>query len=170
MNIILTYKLKKSDSIELIKLTPEQYFDKIAEGENLEDDAIAKYDQEGNYILDILPGIQFDDLDYTTVELTGSINSDFVTKTTYYGNDTKVIYRKDKSGFELLIQSIQVAINCIVITRMERQNNSSEWTNINLNVGMNYNKNDQDEEKWYSSKDGELINQRIPLEITKENI
>ena len=86
--------------------------------------------------------------------------SDFVTRTNYYGNDTTVVYRKDKDGFELIVQSIRVATNCIVITRLERPNSFSEWANINLNIGLNYN-GDEGEEKWFSSKNGEFINKPI---------
>lgn len=161
MDIILSYKIKNSDFIEVLRLTAEEYFDKIQEHENFENDAIAKYDKEQYYILDFNPDISLDELEYTTVELTNSNKSDFVTRTNYYGNDTTVIYRKDKNGFELIVQSIRVATNCIVITRLERPNSFSEWTNINLNIGLNYNQVDNGKEKWFSSKNGEFINKPI---------
>ena len=161
MDIILSYKIKNSDTLNVIRLTAEQYFDKIEKDENIEDNAIAKYDQEHFYILDYNPDISLDQLEHTTIELNGSNKSDFITKTNYYGNDTTVVYRKDKNGFELIIQSIRVTTNCIVITRLERPNSISDWTNINLNVGLNYKKDDDGEEKWFSPKKGDFISKLI---------
>ena len=72
MDIILSYKIKNSNTIEVIRLTAEQYFDEIQEHENFEDDAIAKYDKAQYYILDFNRDISLDELDYTTIELNGS--------------------------------------------------------------------------------------------------
>lgn len=161
MDIILSYKVRNSETIGIIILTPEQYFDRTEESENFEDDAIAKHDQEKYYILECNPEISLDQLENTTIELKGSNKSDFITKTNYYGNDTTVVYRKDKNGFELIIQSIRVTTNCIVIKRLERPNCMSDWTNINLNVGINYKEGDAGEEKWFSPKNGDFITNLI---------
>jgi len=37
MKIKITYKYKNDDSIKVIELTPEQYYDPIDEGENYEE-------------------------------------------------------------------------------------------------------------------------------------
>ena len=160
MNIQLTYKLRETSIINEINLCPEEYFESIEQNENFEDDGIAKYNEEWFYILDLISNLKVSDFEFTTVELRGSLKSDFLIKTNHYGNDTIIIYRKDKNGYELMIQSLKIAKNCLVITRMERENSTSEWININLNTGVNYNKNDENE-KWYSLSNGEIMDKFI---------
>lgn len=161
MNFILTFKFKGQDTIHEIELTPEEYYDEIEEGETYENDAIAKYNAEKYYILDHYGDIYFEDLEFTTIELRDSVKSDLITKTLYYGVDSTICYRRNKNGYELIIQSIQVATNCCTITRMERDDSFSEWKNIFLSIGINYEieHNIHGEEKWLDANKGEFIHQ-----------
>lgn len=157
MKIYLTYKLKNKNSIEEIVINPKEYFEDL-ENDNY-DEAIAKHDNEWQYILELNPLLCIQDFEYSSAELRGSKNSDFIIKTNHFDNETKIKYRKENSGYEIIIQCIQIAKNCISITRMERDNFHSEWKNININLALNYNGGEN--EKWYNSKKGDYINQII---------
>ena len=153
------------DSTCAFELTPEQYYEPIEQGENYEDDCIPQYDRTINYINDfdsrITDRITEDELEYSIIKIQESIKSDRTLKTTYFGNESDLIYSIDNEGWELIIQSIRVADNCIVITRMERANTNSEWINISYSTGLNYKVEDLGREIWYSAKNGEYIRQNI---------
>lgn len=157
MKIYLTYKLKNKDSIKEIILTPEEYFEDLV-NDNF-DEAIARYNDEWLYILELNADLSVKDFEYSSIELKGSKNADFKIKTNHFDNETKIRHRKEISGYELIIQCIQISKYCISITRMERDNFQSEWKNINICLGLNY--NGCENEKWYNSKNGEYINQII---------
>jgi hypothetical protein len=161
MKIEVTYKLKDSQSINVFELTPEQYFDPIIEGENYEFDSIPKFGDTIDYIKRVEISITKNKLDYSIVKITGSVQSDSTLKTIYFGNESELRYYIDYEGRELIIQSIRIAENCIVITRMERDNLNSEWTNINYSTGLNYENELHGQEIWYSAKNGEYIKKII---------
>jgi hypothetical protein len=160
MHFILKYKLIGEDSTQENKITPEQYYEVFEPNENFEKDCIAKYNAEKFYIK-MFKEIDLNKLEFTSIELINSEKSDFITKTNYFGHETQIVYRKDKNGFELIIQTIQVTTNTIVITRMERENNLCEWKNIDICAGVNFLKNQNEE--WYSIKTGKIINHLIPI-------
>ncbi|WP_018343851.1 hypothetical protein [Cytophaga aurantiaca] len=161
MKIEITYKYKNKTSVESVDLTAEQYFDPIDEDENYEDDSIPRYDQTVDYIIEVDSTITEEDLEYSILEIQDSIESDKSIKTTYFGNESQLLYRIDYDGFELIIQSIRVAENCIVVTRMERPDTKSEWINISYSTILNYKKEHSGEETLYSAKAGEYIRKNI---------
>jgi len=126
-------------------------------------DSIPQYDQTVDFIRDFYPDVTADALEYSILNIQGSVESDKSIKTTYFGNESDLIYSIDHTGWELIIQSIRVAENCIVITRMERENATSDWTNISFTTGLNYD-NKEAGETWFSAKNGEYIKQHIILD------
>ena len=161
MKIEITYKHKNDGSIKAFELTLERYYDPIEEGKNYEEDSIPQYDQTIDYIRDFNADINEDVLEYSILSIHGSVESDKIIKTTYFENGSDLIYRKDFTGWELIIQSIRIAENCAVITRMERPDSNSDWININFNTVLNYNNKELGNERWFSAKDGEYIKQNI---------
>ena len=164
MKIEITYKHKNNDSIKVVELTPEQYYDPIDEGENYEEDSIPQYDQTIDYIRDFDSDVSTDVLEYSILKIHGSVESDKSIKTTYFGNGSDLIYSIDHAGWELIIQSIRVAENCSVITRMERANSDSDWININFNTGLNYDNKEAGNETWFSANAGDYIKQNIVID------
>ncbi len=161
MKIEIIYKLKDSESTNVFELTPEQYFDPIIEGENYEDDSIAQFGDTIDYIKRVDKSITENDLDFSIIKIQGSLKSDSTLKTIYFGNESELRYFVDYEGRELIIQSIRIAENCIVITRMERDNLDSEWINISYMTGLNYKNELHGREIWYFAKDGEYIRQNL---------
>ena len=152
MKIKIEYKLRDNNSLALVHLDPSVYFDPIDLGENFEDDTIPKYDDTVKYILDNDNSLKKESIEYTLLTISESSKSDKIEKITYIGNGNESRYTKDYTGWELIVQSIKVAENCIVITRMERENALSEWHNISYSTILNPS---TDKEIYYSS--GEYI-------------
>ncbi|MDP1725360.1 MAG: hypothetical protein Q8M15_01150 [Bacteroidota bacterium] len=161
MTIEIIYKLKDSESTNVIVLTPEQYFDSIIEGENYENDSIAQFGDTIDYIKRVEISITENDLDNSILKIQGSIRSDSTLRTTYYGNETEFRYFVDYEGRELIVQSIRIAENCMVINRMERDNINSEWTNISYSTGLNYKNESHGREIWYSATKVEYIKRNL---------
>jgi hypothetical protein len=157
MKIEVTYKLKDSESTKVFELAPEQYFDPIIEGENYEIDSIPKFGDTIDYIKIVDLSITENKLDYSIIKIIDSIQSDSSLKTIYFGNESELRYYLDSVGRELIVQSIRVAENCIVVTRMERDSLNSEWTNISYSIGLNYKNELHGQEIWFSGKNGEYI-------------
>ncbi len=161
MKIEITYKFKDSELTKKFELTPEQYFDPIVEGENYENDSIEQFGDTIDYIKRVDISITENDLEYSILKIQGSIKSDSTLRTTYYGNETEFRYFVDYEGWELIVQSIRIAENCIVINRMERDNINSEWTNISYLTGLNYKNESHGREIWYSATKGEYIKRNL---------
>ena len=155
MDIDIKYRLQDK-GIFSFKLTPSEYY-KITDKGNFEDIDIPKYDDPRQYVTSVNKDTDSHQIEQTEITISNSIKSDTVIKTTYFTEITKLIHRKDKDGFELIIQEIQVADNCIVITRMERDNVNDSWKNVNYNIGLNVFDN-QTNERWFNSLKGEFPN------------
>jgi hypothetical protein len=152
MKIQIEYKLRDNNNIVIFHLDPSVYFDPIDLGENFEDDAIPKFWDTIEFILENDKSIKKESIEYTLLTITESLKSDKVEKITYLHNDNELRYTRDFKGWELIIQSIRVATNCIVNTRMERENAESEWHNVSYSTFLNPS---TDREIYYSS--GEYI-------------
>jgi hypothetical protein len=161
MTIEITYKHKNRESTNTFELTPEQYFDPVIEGENYENDSIAQFGDTIDYIKRADSSITENELEYSILKIQGSIKTDSTLRTIYIGNESELRYFVDYEGLELIVQSIRIAENCIVITRMERNNLNSEWTNISYSTGLNYKNESFGREIWYSANKGEYIKQNI---------
>jgi len=159
MDIEIKYKLVDNEEVEQIKLTPEIYFDPLNKNENFEDDGVPRFQKVKKYLTDHDNSFPVEKLEFAIIEIRNSIKSDHKITTNYFGHGkSEVIYRKDKDGYELIIQSIKVTINCIHLSRMERKDNNSDWK-ISSSIGLNYEKENTDDEVWYSATNGEFINQ-----------
>jgi hypothetical protein len=150
MKIQIEYKLRDNNNIALVHLDPSVYFDTVDLGENFEDDAIPKYGDTIKFILENDKSIKKESIEYTSLTISDSLKSDKVEKITYLHNDNELRYTIDFKGWELIVQSIKVAENCIVITRMERESVLSEWHNISYSTLLNPS---TDNEIYYSSGD-----------------
>jgi hypothetical protein len=160
MNIQITYKLLDNAELFRFDITPQNYFDLIANNENFENHGVAKFNNAKEYLIQQGISVPLDHLEYTLIEISNSIHSDHSIKTNYFGaGQSEVTYRKDKSGFELIIQSFKIATNSIHITRMERNTFDSDWK-ISSSIGLNYEKK-SGEEIWYSATKGEFIHQTL---------
>ena len=157
MKIEIIYKFKNSELIKNFNLAPEQYFDGIIDGENYERNNIAKFGDTIDYIKRFEDSITENDLDYSILKIQGSLESDSILKTTYFGNETELRYLVNNDGWELIVQSIRIAENCIIINRMERDNVNSDWSNISFSTGLNYKDESNGHEVWYSATKGEYL-------------
>lgn len=164
MNIKITYKCKNNILTTSFELTTQQYYETIEEGENYEDDCIPKYDQTIDYIIDFDSTVTEELLEYSILKIQDSIKSNKNITTTYFGNKSQLIHSISDTGWELIIQSIRIAENCIAITRMERADSKSSWTNISYSTGLNYENNQSGKEIWYSANEGEYIRKNITLD------
>lgn len=163
MKIEIIYKFKNSELIKNFNLTPEQYFDGITYGENYERNTIAKFGDTIDYIKRFEDSITENDLDFSILKIQGSLESDSILKTTYFGNETELRYLVNNDGWELIVQSIRIAENCILINRMERDNVNSEWSNISFSTGLNYKDESNGHEVWYSATQGEYIKKILAI-------
>ncbi len=152
MKVTYKYKTTNSQSIEEVILTEVQYFDPISKDEDYENDAIPKYNDSRNYC----PDVSKSDFEWIEITISESIKSDTTIRTEYYceGNSC-MIYRKDKDGFELIIQSIMVKKELLYISRMERKNFNSLWENISFSAGVH--PEGDSKEEWYNLKKNELV-------------
>jgi hypothetical protein len=152
MKIIYKYKLRNSENISEIGLSKAQYYDPVSKEENYEDDAIPSQNDRRNYC----PGISKTDFEWDEILISESIKSDTSIRTEYYGTGNSwMTYRRDKNGFELIIQSMMIKQELIYISRMERRNTDSSWENIIFTAGV-YPEGGPEEE-WYNLKKGELL-------------
>jgi hypothetical protein len=161
MDIEIKYKLIDNENVEQFKLTPEVYFDSLDENENFEEDGIPRYQHTLDYLTEFDNSIPTEKIEFTLIEIRNSIKSDHKIKTNYFGQgQSDVIYRKDKDGYELIIQSIKVTTNSILISRMQRKDSDSEWE-ISSSIGVNYEAENTEKENWYSVTEGEFVNQTL---------
>jgi hypothetical protein len=156
MKIQIEYKLRDNSNIALLHLDPSVYFDPIDLGENFEDDAIPKFGDTIEFILESDNSIKRETIEYILLTISESLKSDKVEKITYLHSDNELRHTRDFKGWELIVQSIRVATNCIVITRIERENAESEWQNVSYSSVLNPS---TDAEMYYSS--GEYIKDAI---------
>ncbi|NME72808.1 hypothetical protein [Flammeovirga aprica] len=162
MKITIEYKLILENDLKILSLSPELYFDPIGSDENFEEDGIEKYSDPREYINEYdNNSVLLDELDYVTILISESIESDKRIKTIYYDKgESRFIHRKDKNGFELIIQSFKIAENGIFNCRMERESSIKEWK-IQSGIGLNYKVEHRGEEKWLSLLKGEFIKKEL---------
>lgn len=158
MDIEIKYKLVDNSELVIFSLTPELYYDKLGKNEIFTEDGIPRFNKAKDYLQELDNSVPLDKIESTIIEIKNSDN-DQVIKTTYFGTgQSELTHRKDKNGFELIIQDIKIATNCIHIVRLERDKSESEWK-ITSSIGMNYETHHAGQEVWYSSSNGEFINQ-----------
>ena len=151
MKIELRYKLINQNQVEVVILNENEYFDPILEQENIEDDAIPKYNDTRDYH----PQINKNIFEWDELIISNSKYSDKQIRTEYYANgESQLIYRKDLDGYELIIQSIIISNNEVFVSRMERAGINKQWKPINISLGVDY--KSFGKEKWYNLKKGEL--------------
>lgn len=147
------YKLVGIEEIRTVNMRKIEYFDSILDGENYEDDAIPKYDDPREYI----PETENRLFEWDELIISDSIKNDRTIRTEYFAEGNSLFAsRKDKNGYESVIQSILISPNKIYISKMERIGTNKPWTNTNFSLGVNV--DGGREEKWYNLKKGELIN------------
>lgn len=153
MKILCRYKLTNSDLVQSIALKPSDYFNPISDKENFEDDAIPKFDDSRNY----LPEIKEPKFEWDEIIITESLRSDKIIRTEYFSDGkSQLTVRKDKDGYELILQSVLISATQIFISRMERDGLSDTWKNTSFRLGVNF--EDGENEKWFNLKKGELNN------------
>ena len=151
MKITYKYKLFNSDKVYESLLTELEYFGPILIGEEYEKDAIPKYNDPRDYF----PAYDKSNFEWGVLLITDSLESDKSIRTEYFANgESQFTHRKDKDGFELIIQSFLISSNEIIISRIERKGKSQPWINTNFSLGVNFNSGG--DEKWYNLKKGEL--------------
>lgn len=161
MEIEIRFKLKNNSDSFNFSLTPEQYYDMINDNETYEEDGVPKFDEAKGYLTSFDNSISLDTVEQAIIEIKNSNDNDHTIKTFYLGQGSSlIIHREDKNGYELIIQSIKIANNCAVVTRMDRNDSSSDWR-ISSSIGLNCELENIGEEKWYSVINGEFINGNI---------
>ena len=153
MDILLTYKILDKNEVLSFKLRTDQYLD-VTDTENYENTDIPIYNDAREYVSAFDKGIDVQTIEWTKLIFSNSIKSDGFIHAKYFPKNSLFLHRKDVKGFELIIQDIQVSENCVVVTRMERENSESEWKNINYSIGTNIN---GAEERWLNPLKGELM-------------
>lgn len=153
MDIEIKYRLRDNGTFSL-KLPADKYYT-ITDKKNFEDIDIPKHSDARQYVTDANKNIDTNQIEQTEIIISNSVKSDTIIRSKYFTEITKLIHRKDKNGYELIIQEIQVADNCVVITRMERDNVNDNWNNVNYNIGLNV-FDSQTNERWFNSLKGEF--------------
>lgn len=152
MRITYKYKLLNSADFTEIELTKDTYFDSISEEQNFEEDGVPMHNDGRDYC----PNITNHNFEWGEIIISGSKNNDTSIRTEYYNaRNSYMIYRKDKDGYELIIQSIMIKSELIYTSRMERKNKNSLWENINLSAG--FHPEGGPKEEWFNLKKGELV-------------
>lgn len=158
MDIEIKYKLVDHEEFVIFSLTPELYYDELDKNETFAEEGIPRFNKAKDYLQELAKTVPLDKIESTIIEIKNSDN-DQIIKTTYFGKgQSELTHRKDKKGYELIIQDIRIATNCILITRLERDNSESEWK-FTSSIGLNYETHHAGQEVWYSSSKGEFINQ-----------
>jgi len=150
MEIKCKYKLSNSESINTIVLDGSEYYEPLLVGENLEDDAIPKYNDTRDYV----SGVENELFEWCELIISGTIKNDTVIRTEYYAKGkSELTCRKDFDGYELIIQSFLIRSNEVYISRMERTGLNEPWVNTDFSLGVNF--EGGSDEMWYNLKEGE---------------
>lgn len=162
MKITFKYSIDQPGQERSFDLPPEIYFDPLDNHETYENDGISRYLDDRKHICDFDESVRIEDISSMIFVIEGSPKHDTIIKTTYYGNgQSEVSYRKDKCGFEEIIQSFRVTSNTILITKMNRSTYNSNWK-ISSSCGLNYMQEHLGKEEWISVTAGEYIDVVIP--------
>lgn len=158
MDIEIKYKLVDNAEFVIFSLAPDFYYEKLDKNETFAEEGIPRFNKAKYYLQELDNSIPLDKIETSIIEIKNS-EHDQIIKTTYLGKgQSELIHRKDKNGFELIIQDIKIATNCIHIIRLERDKGESEWK-ITSSIGLNYEIHHAGQEVWFSSSNGEFINQ-----------
>ncbi len=100
IQIGIVYKRKEDKLPRSVNLSPEEYFDKLREGENLRENGIPKYGHTWKFL-----SIPIHELEWTLEQVSGT-TEDRVVRTEFLRDGINwMIHRKDESGYEEIIHN-----------------------------------------------------------------
>jgi hypothetical protein len=143
MKIHIEYKIRESGTIQTFELKKEEYF----EGD------IAKFGDNIDYVLQQDKGLKKTDIEYTLLTIADS-DDEKTQRETYFTDESELRYIRDATGWELVVQQIQISKDCFIITRMDRESITADWKNISFSTIL---KPSTKDEQVFRAHKGEYI-------------
>lgn len=163
MEITIEYKMLNDSEIKKITLTPSAYFDELEYNENFEEDGVQKHQDPKKYLEENIESKHLNNIEFIKETIVINLIPTKTITTHYFANGQSImINRKDINGYESIIQSFKIANNCVLTSKIERNNHSDKWL-IQSSIGLNYEETHVGNEKWYSPLKGEFLDTTITI-------
>ena len=124
MDIEIRYLSKKTQEVQTLRLSPEEYFDPLEPGETFEEDGIPAYQYAFDYI-----GCSADELKWSIEKISGSKGTRLVRSQYLDGDRSMMEHVIDPDGSEEIILSNEIEKDKWHIIRIRKSPNGS-WSVI----------------------------------------